>query len=75
MALPVTVWLAGQPTVGGVKSRMDTEKAQVALLVAASAAVRVTVVVPEIGVPETGLCVTLILPGAVQLSDFVAKDT
>ena len=73
LALPVTVWFAGQPTVGGVTSRMDTEKAQVALLFAASVAVRVTVVVPAMGVPEAGLCVTLMLPGAVQLSDFVAK--
>ena len=75
MALPVTVWFAGQPTVGGVTSRIDTEKMQLALLFAASVAVKVTVVVPAMGVPESGLCATLMLPGAVQLSDLVAKAT
>ena len=75
MALAVTVWLAGQPTVGGVTSRIDTEKTQVALLFAASVAVKVTVVVPEMFVPEMGLCATLMPPGAEQLSDLVAKAT
>ena len=75
MALPVTVWFDGQMTVGGVTSRMDTEKTQVPLLFAASVAVKVTVVVVAMPVPEAGLCVTLILFGAEQWSDLVAKTT
>ena len=50
----------------------DTVKAQVALLFEPSVAVKVTVWLPVNRPPDAGLCVTLMLPGAEQLSDLVA---
>ena len=53
----------------------ETMKAQVALLLEASVAVKVTVWLPVNRPPEAGLCITPILFGAEQLSDLVAKAT
>ena len=56
-------------------STTETVKAQVDVLFEPSVAVKVTVWLPVNRPPEAGLCVTLMLLGAEQLSDFVAKAT
>ena len=61
--------------VGVVLSTTDTVKAQVAVLFEPSVAVKVTVWLPVNRPPEAGVWLTPMLPGAEQLSDFVAKAT
>ena len=71
-----TVVFAGQTIVGAVTSFKVTEKEQVAVLLAASVAVKVTVCTllwPLIEVVLTGLWLSVMLPEAVQLSIFEAK--
>ena len=62
--------LAGQVMLGAVWSTTVTVKVQVALLLAPSVAVNVTIWLPAIVVPATGLCTLFGL--AVQLSFAVA---
>ena len=52
-----------------------TVKTQVAVFSEKSEAVKVTIWLPVNRPPEAGLCVTLMLAGAEQLSDLVAKAT
>ena len=68
--LPKTVELAGQLMLGAVWSATVTKNEQIAVLPAASVAVRVTTCDPVNTVPAAGLCVLVGL--AVQLSEAVA---
>ena len=62
--------------VGTVVSTLFTLNVQLALLPAASVAVKVITVVPtpDTAVPIAGDCVMTILPVGVQLSERVAKE-
>lgn len=73
MALAATVTLAGQVIIGAVASLTVIVKVQVAELLAASVAVKVTVWLPMTVVPVAGFCVLPMLAAAVQLSLAVAE--